>query len=200
MAIRPWPGSRIALKVYPLGQRDPAGLHRRQLPPAWGPTPCRRKTARRSTRLNEIIQYEPTELFDPELLGRLATLGIEKGKPFKPDDADARHLSIQAAKQGVAMSRAIRLRLAGAERSSTGRTGAGKRCSSATRSFVYNGHSDIDARTLWHYQAIVRLAEPAVNDHRGRGDGLPDGVQGQRLGPISWATRTIACACRPTRR
>ena len=35
--------------------------------------------------LNEIIQYEPTELFSPELLGRLATLGIEKGKPFAPD-------------------------------------------------------------------------------------------------------------------
>ena len=33
--------------------------------------------------LNEIIQYEPTELFDKELLGRLATLGIEKGKPFE---------------------------------------------------------------------------------------------------------------------
>ena len=30
--------------------------------------------------LNEIIQYEPTELFDTELVGRLATLGIEKGK------------------------------------------------------------------------------------------------------------------------
>ena len=36
--------------------------------------------------LKEIIQYEPSELFDKELLGRLATLGIEKGKPFNPDE------------------------------------------------------------------------------------------------------------------
>ena len=56
--------------------------------------------------LNEIIQYEPTELFSHELLGRLATLGIEKGKPFKPD-ARMQEIFDQAAKQGVAMSRAI---------------------------------------------------------------------------------------------
>jgi hypothetical protein len=56
--------------------------------------------------LNEIIQYEPTELFSAELLGRLATLGIEKGKPFDPD-ARMQRIFEQAAKQGVAMSRAI---------------------------------------------------------------------------------------------
>jgi hypothetical protein len=35
--------------------------------------------------LNEIIQYEPADLFDQEQLGRLATLGIENGQPFNPD-------------------------------------------------------------------------------------------------------------------
>ena len=71
-------------RCIPLATR-PARTSPPPIAPARGPTPCRRKTAPRSTRLNEIIQYEPTELFDPELLGRLATLGIEKGKPFKPD-------------------------------------------------------------------------------------------------------------------
>lgn len=36
--------------------------------------------------LNEIIQYESTGLFTPEVRGLFASLGIEKGKPFKPDD------------------------------------------------------------------------------------------------------------------
>ena len=34
--------------------------------------------------LNEIIQYEPSELFNDELLGKLATLGIEKGNTIRP--------------------------------------------------------------------------------------------------------------------
>ena len=56
--------------------------------------------------LNEIIQYEPTALFDDALLGKLATLGIEKSQPFEPD-ARMQGIFDQAAKQGVAMSRAI---------------------------------------------------------------------------------------------
>lgn len=36
--------------------------------------------------LNEIVQEEPNEAQDPELLGLLASLGIEKGKPFAPDE------------------------------------------------------------------------------------------------------------------
>ena len=124
------------LKVYPLasGPRDftatnASGKGANTLPPEDGSA---------FDRLNEIIQYEPTELFNPELLGRLATLGIEKGKPFKPDTR-MRGIFDQAAKQGVAMSRAIRLRLPGAEKSTTGRTGAGKRCSYAIRSFCTTG-------------------------------------------------------------
>ncbi len=35
--------------------------------------------------LNEIIQEEPQDFYDPENLGILASLGIKKGKEFKPD-------------------------------------------------------------------------------------------------------------------
>ncbi len=34
--------------------------------------------------INTLIQYEPTELWDPELLGLAKDLGIEKGKAFEP--------------------------------------------------------------------------------------------------------------------
>jgi hypothetical protein len=35
--------------------------------------------------LNEIIQKEPLEMLNPETRGLFASIGIEKGKPFKPD-------------------------------------------------------------------------------------------------------------------
>jgi hypothetical protein len=35
--------------------------------------------------VNEVVQEEPNAAMDPETLGLLASIGIEKGKPFKPD-------------------------------------------------------------------------------------------------------------------
>src|SRR6185437_12217237 len=35
--------------------------------------------------LNEVIQHEPADAFDPELVGLFAAIGIKKGKPFAPD-------------------------------------------------------------------------------------------------------------------
>jgi len=102
--------------------------------------------------LNEIIQYEPTELFSSELLGRLASLGIEKGKPFDPD-ARMRRIFDQAAKQGVAMSRAVVYACRDPEIKYWPERHWEKMLVRNTE-FIRNGHSDIDARTLWHYQAI----------------------------------------------
>ncbi len=35
--------------------------------------------------LNAVIQYEPADAFNPELVGLFASIGIKKGKPFAPD-------------------------------------------------------------------------------------------------------------------
>jgi hypothetical protein len=35
--------------------------------------------------LNAVIQYEPADAFDPELVGLFASIGIKKGQPFNPD-------------------------------------------------------------------------------------------------------------------
>ena len=103
--------------------------------------------------LNEIIQYEPSSLFSMEQLGRLATLGIEKGKPFAPD-ARMQKIFDQAAKQGVAMSRAILY----ASRESEINYWPDRHWEKMflhNTEFTHNGYREIDARTLWHYQAIV---------------------------------------------
>ena len=103
--------------------------------------------------LNEIIQHEPTELFNAELLGRLATFGIEKGKSFKPD-ARLKRIFDQAAKQGVAMCRAIVFASRDPEIKYWPDREWEKMFVRNTE-FTRNGFNDIDARTLWHYPAIV---------------------------------------------
>ena len=103
--------------------------------------------------LNEIIQYEPKELFSAEQLGRLASLGIRKGKPFNPDKRMQRILD-QGAKQGVAMSRAIVYSSREADIKYWPNRHWEKMFLYNT-TFERNGVNDIDARTLWHYQAIV---------------------------------------------
>lgn len=103
--------------------------------------------------LNEIIQYEPSSLFSAEQLGRLATLGIEKGKSFNPDKR-MQKIFDQAAKQAVAMSRAILYASREPEINYWPNRHWEKMFLHNTE-FTYNGYLQPDARTLWHYQAIV---------------------------------------------
>jgi hypothetical protein len=138
------------LKVYPLATGpisnkavNTSGMGANTLPPEDGSV---------FAMLNEIIQYEPAELFSAEQRGRLASLGIEKGKPFKPDARMQRILD-QAAKQGVAMSRAIVYASRDPEINYWPDRHWEKMFVRNTE-FVNNGYNDIDARTLWHYQAI----------------------------------------------
>jgi len=103
--------------------------------------------------LNEIVQYEPRGLFGAEQLGRLATLGIRQGEPFDPDQR-MRGILDQGAKQGVAMSRAIVY----ASREPDIRYWPDRHWEKMflhNTTFERDGVNDIDARTLWHYQAIV---------------------------------------------
>lgn len=56
--------------------------------------------------INNIVQYEPNKAFSPEVLGKLAAIGIEKGKPFSPD-ARMKKILTEAAEVGNATSRAL---------------------------------------------------------------------------------------------
>ncbi|MDY0170892.1 MAG: DUF1254 domain-containing protein [Thermoguttaceae bacterium] len=56
--------------------------------------------------LDHVIQREPVGLVDPELRGLAAAIGIEKGKPFEPDQR-MRAILIDAAAVGNATARAI---------------------------------------------------------------------------------------------
>ncbi len=59
--------------------------------------------------IHELVQEEPPEALGPELLGLLASIGIEKGEPFSPDPR-MRALLSDAASVGNATARAISFR------------------------------------------------------------------------------------------
>nr|WP_231616146.1 DUF1254 domain-containing protein [Novipirellula artificiosorum] len=56
--------------------------------------------------LNAVIQYEPADAFDPELVGLFAAIGIKKGEPFAPD-ARMQKLLKDAAAIGNATARSL---------------------------------------------------------------------------------------------
>jgi hypothetical protein len=59
--------------------------------------------------VNHIVQEEPNEALNPETLGLLASIGIEKGKPFSPD-ARMKKIITEAAAVGNATARALTFR------------------------------------------------------------------------------------------
>src|SRR5208337_2549809 len=56
--------------------------------------------------LDAVIQYEPADAFDPELVGQFAAIGIKKGQPFNPDERMKKILT-EAVAIGNATARAI---------------------------------------------------------------------------------------------
>jgi hypothetical protein len=56
--------------------------------------------------INEIVQAEPNEAYSPEILGMLAAIGIEKGKPFNPNEKLKKTLT-EAVAVGNAAARTI---------------------------------------------------------------------------------------------
>ena len=59
--------------------------------------------------LNAVVQYEPADAFNPELVGLFASIGIKKGEPFAPDARMKRILN-DAAAIGNASARSIAFR------------------------------------------------------------------------------------------
>src|SRR5271157_1347543 len=56
--------------------------------------------------INELVQQEPADAMDPEIMGSLAAIGIVKGKPFAPD-ARMKKILTDAAAIGAATGRTL---------------------------------------------------------------------------------------------
>jgi hypothetical protein len=118
--------------------------------------------------MHEIIEYEPAEAFGKELLGRLASLGIEKGKPFAPD-ARMQGILAKAAEQGVAMSRVIAFH----SRQSEAHVYPDRMWESPfignSSTFDPKGYLNFEARTTFHFTADGITPAMAAQMPEGKG-------------------------------
>ena len=140
------------IRIYPLAQRD--------APPATGFINLSGRSfntihANDITFYEEVdavIQEEPVDALDPEFLGLLAAIGIEKGKPFAPD-ARMTDILTDAAAVGNATARAIVYRTRDPAAylfpNSAWKTGF----IGGSHEFEVNGARLLDGRSLFFYYA-----------------------------------------------
>ena len=104
--------------------------------------------------LDKIVQYEPASAFTPYQLGLLKTLGIEKGKPFAPDERMKKLLA-----EGVAIGDAIAKANAFENRLDGVHIYSDRKYEYIFVGGKYDFTADnvllLDARSLFHYTAIV---------------------------------------------
>ena len=118
--------------------------------------------------MHEIINYEPAEVFGKEMLGRLASLGIEKGKPFQPD-ARLQKIFAKAAEAGIAMSRVIAYN----NRDKNAKVYPNREWESPyitnNSTFYQDDYINLEARTTFHFTADGITPAMAAQMPEGKG-------------------------------
>ena len=102
--------------------------------------------------LNAVVQYEPADAFNPEIVGLFASIGIKKGNPFAPD-VRMKKLLDEAAAIANASARALCFRPRNKavyfypdRQWYTSFVGG-------SHEFINNGESVLDDRSMFHYGA-----------------------------------------------
>lgn len=112
--------------------------------------------------LHDLIQGEPDTFLGPEAKGMMAAIGIEKGKPFAPDDR-MRKILTDAAAIGNAAARAISYYPRYPGNKIYGDNSAWVMAyADKNTAFEYNGAYNLDARALFHFGYIVVSPAMAV--------------------------------------
>ncbi|WP_086999493.1 DUF1254 domain-containing protein [Rhizobium sullae] len=102
--------------------------------------------------LDSVVQSEPGDAFDPEIVGLLSAIGIKKGKPFAPD---ARMKSILT--DAVAVGNATARSMVFAPRDERAKFYPDRQWNNGfignSYQFLNEGERMLDARTMFHYAA-----------------------------------------------
>lgn len=104
--------------------------------------------------LNRVIQDNPLDAIGPEVRGEIASIGIVKGKPFNPD-ANMKKLLTEAATLGNAAGRSITYdpRIPGVFIYPDTKVNWVMGYANKNTSFESDGAVDLDARTLFYFNA-----------------------------------------------
>ena len=132
--------------------------------------------------INEIVQYEPNAAQDPEILGLLASIGIEKGKPFKPD-ARMQKILKDAANVGAAASRVVLYRSRDPEALVYPESGWEHPWVGNSSTFERDGVRLLDARTRFHMYA-TGITPSMVNPQVGKGTQYIAGMRDSKGRPF----------------
>ncbi|WP_246216357.1 DUF1254 domain-containing protein [Paraburkholderia agricolaris] len=111
--------------------------------------------------VNQIIQEEPAGAYGPDMTGIFRSIGIEKGKPFAPDDR-MKKILIDAAAVGNATARAIDF----ANRDKAAPIYPDRHWNTpfigGSYQWLNDGARNFDARTMFFYAATVDTPAMAV--------------------------------------
>jgi len=153
-------------KVYPLSAGPSEPVVKNITGIAWNSLPP--EDAGAFHWMHEIIDYEPADAFGRELLGRLASLGIEKAKPFDPD-ARLQGILEQAARQAVAMSRVIAFDCRDDEATVYPNRKWESPYVTNNSTFHRDDHIALEARTVFHFTADGITPAMAAEMPEGKG-------------------------------
>lgn len=151
---------RENLSIHPLGA-EPA-TDAAYIPFSQHPLDCTHaRDPRFFERLAEIVQYEPSGAFTPAQLGLLKAIGIEKGRRFEPDERMRRLM-----REGIDIGDAIAKANAYACRLEGVRAYPDRKYEylfvGGRHDFLIGGALWLDARLLFHYEAIVVTPAMAI--------------------------------------
>ena len=146
--------------------------------------------------INKVVQEEPSESQSPEILGLLASIGIEKGKPFAPD-ARMQKILKEAADVGSAAARVVLYRNRDAEAKVYENSGWEHPWIGGSHTFTRNGARLLDARTRFHMYA-TGITPAMVTPKVGSGTQYIAGMRDSRRSARSMVQRPTRCTCRQT--
>ncbi len=135
--------------------------------------------------INKLVQEEPNEATSPEILGLLASIGIEKGKPFSPDERMKKILT-DAANVGSAASRVLLYRNRDPEALVYPNSGWEHPWVGGSSTFERNGVRLIDARCRFHMYA-TGITPAMVNPTVGSGTQYIAGLRDSDGNPFDGA-------------
>lgn len=142
------------LKIYPFSQRAKPPASRLLSPEGKPWNQGQPRGLAYWERLHAIMQEEPVEARDRMMVAMLAPLGIEKGKPFSPDDRQKK-LLLQGAEVGelMAMNFSFNKRFEGAKYRPDANWVYALEMKDPNQEDV--NYTQLDQRSAWFYEAVT---------------------------------------------